>query len=122
MDLYHFTCAHRVQHIRDDGIVVPGQHLKRDDGLPATAIPWSAFAWFTDLSVPAREPLGLTMELLRCDRTAFRFRALTGSALMPWLEVRRGYPWRHFLESPGTRPGNWYVSAESVPVIEDPLA
>jgi hypothetical protein len=122
VDLYHFTCEHRVQHIRNDGIVVPGHHQKRDDGLPQAAIPWAAFAWFTDLPVPSREPLGLTMDLLRCDRTEFRFRAITEGSLMPWLTVRRSYPWRHFLESPGTRPGNWFVSTESVPVIEDPRA
>lgn len=122
MDLFHFTCDHRVQGIRNDGVVIPGRHQRRDAGLPATGIPWADFAWFTDLAVPAREPLGLTMELIRCDRTEFRFRAISGSSLMPWLEVRRSYPWRHFLESAGTRPGNWYVSAESVPVIEDPRA
>ena len=122
MDLYHFTCSHRVQQIRDEGMVVPGHHLIGDDGLRTTAIPWAGFAWFTDLAVPARLPLGLTSDLLICDRTEYRFRALAGSSLVPWMTVRRSHPWRVFLESAGARPANWYVSPEAVAVVEDPQA
>lgn len=120
--LYHYTCAHRAPLVRADGVVIPGHHQKRDPGYSSgiRAIPWAAFAWLTDLEVPAREPLGLTMDLLRCDRTEFRFRAVEGAVLVPWVSVRRMYPWSVYLEQAGARPAHWYVSPDPVPVIESP--
>ena len=43
MDLYHFTCGHRADGIRDAGVVIPGHHLRHAEGLATTAIPWSEF-------------------------------------------------------------------------------
>jgi hypothetical protein len=117
--LFHYTCAHRAPGIRDDGLVIPGTKQQRDDGSPIGAIPWATFAWFTDLDVPIRDALGLTMEILRCDRTEYRFRAIEGARLIAWTSVRRNYVWSPFLEAaPGARPAHWYVSVDPVPVVE----
>ena len=121
MDLYHFTCQHGAEGIRDDGVVIPVAHLRRrEPGLPEVLVPWAEFVWFTDLDLPLRDCLGLTSYMLRCDRTEHRFRALSGSELVPWMTVRKRYPWRVALEVPGTRPVHWYVSTEPVPVVEAP--
>jgi hypothetical protein len=128
---WHYTCGHRAPLIRDDGYVLPGHKVQRDPGTPSPigAIPWAAYAWFTDLDLPARVPtldpmrdaLGLTMDLLRCDRVEYRFRAIEGARLIHWVDIRRNYPWSQFLEAaPGARPAHWYVSVDPVPVIEAP--
>jgi hypothetical protein len=121
--LYHYTCDHRAPLVRADGLVVPAHHLRRDDGRPnpVALIPWCAFAWFTDLEVPIRAALGLTSDLVACDRTEYRFRAIEGARLVHWTDIRRRYGWAEILETaPGARPAHWYVSADPVPVIEAP--
>lgn len=105
--LYHYTCEHRARLIREDGSVRPGWQL----GAPPE-IPWARFAWFTDMAVPARDALGLTSEILTCDRTEYRFEAAyVPPELVPWVSVRQGFRWAEYLESaPGARPAHWWVS------------
>jgi hypothetical protein len=117
---FHYTCEHRAPGIRDDGLVYPGHKQTHGANADILGIPWAAYAWFTDLAVPAREPLGLTNEILVCDRTAFRFRAIDGARLVPWISIRRNHPWAGYLETGGARPAHWYVSVDPVPVIEAP--
>lgn len=115
MNLYHFTCDHGYQHIHAQVIPAAWQ-TPRAAGGPGD------YAWFTDLSVPQRDALGLTSHILSCDRTAHRYRATDTSGLVPWVSVRREHPWAEELESaPGARPRHWFVSAKSVPVVYDPL-
>lgn len=121
---FHYTCDHAAPLIRDDGLVIPGHKIQRDGAYPVggvNTIPWAAYAWFTDLAVPIRDALGLTQELIRCDRTEYRFRAIEGARLIRWVDIRRNYPWSQFLEAaPGARPMHWFVSVDPVPVIEAP--
>lgn len=119
---YHYTCGHRAPGIREDGVVIPGHHLPSASPL-ISGIPWARFAWFTDLDVPIKDALGLTSDLLICDRTEYRFRALDPDRLVAWMSIRLNYEFRHWLEAaPGARPAHWYVSRDSVPVIEAPRA
>lgn len=116
---WHYTCAHSVEGIRDAGMVLPGHKLPGASPR-LIGIPWAAYAWFTDLEVPIRDALGLTQDLLVCDRAEYRFRAIEGARLIAWVTIRRNYPWSVFLEAaPGARPAHWYVSVDPVPVVED---
>lgn len=111
MAFWHYTCDHGHEGI--DGLVVPG-------GLVGTP---SEVAWFTDLGRPIREALGLTSHLLSCDRTAYRYRVVDPSPLVPWVEVRRRYPWAAAIElAPGARPRHWLVATEPVAVTLDPIS
>lgn len=113
--LYHYTCDHG--HSLIDGVVIPATFQTQDAlGGPGE------YAWFTDLSVPIRDALGLTSTILDCDRTAHRYRVLDAECIRPWREARRVYRWGVDLEqAPGARPAHWYVSTEPVPVVYDPI-
>ena len=105
--IYHYTCGdHGRPGIERDGVIRPGL-----DG----------FAWFTDLDVPHREALGLTMHYTRCDRTAHRFEVDPDDpALTPWTVARRAVPpaYRAALEaSPGALLRHWFVAETPVRVI-----
>lgn len=116
--LYHYTCDHGRQRLGDTGEVLPGAMLA--DG----AIYWTAlFAWFTDMTKPDRDGLGLTSHLVRCDRTAHRYR-VTGGVVTEWCKVARALPreYREAIENaPGSRPRHWFVADEPVPVVYDPI-
>lgn len=88
MTLYHYTCRHFAPAIVVGGLVLPS--------------PLTKMSWFTDLDVPIPEVLGLTMHLLECDRTEFRFRLLPpheeNGEVVPYHKIR------HFLD-PITREG-----------------
>lgn len=105
--IYHYTCDdHGRPGIERDGVIRPGI-----DG----------FAWFTDLDVPHREALGLTMHYTRCDRTAHRFEIDPDDpALTPWTVARRAVPpaYRAALDaSPGALLRHWFVAETPVRVI-----
>lgn len=113
MDLWHYTCDHGLQGIKASGwVVIPAAaQLGSLQGTPGE------FAWFTDLSHPLREGLGLTSTILACDRTEHRLRVLDSAPIVPWTKVRRSWGWAAELESaPGARPAHWYVAAEPVRV------
>lgn len=118
-DLYHYTCDHGHQAIGAAGSILPGARLTD------RPTPWPArFVWLTDLERPLRQALGLTSYVLSCDRTRFRYRATDTSMVAPWWAVARHLPRevREELEGAvGARPAHWYVSAEPVPVVFDPL-
>ena len=105
---YHYTCDHGAQGIRRDGLIKTNPH-------PWLPIP---LAWFTDLDAPIRDALGLTSQILTCDRTEHRFEA-SPHGLLWWpiyarelsAEIRWG------LESaPGALPMHWWISDRDVPV------
>jgi hypothetical protein len=116
VNLWHYTCDHGHAAIED--VVVPACWQRPDlDGTPGT------YAWFTDLAEPIRDALGLTSNMLDCDRTAHRYRVLDASPIVPWVRVRRSWPsWVDLLESaPGARPMHWFVSPGPVDVEYAPI-
>lgn len=114
MTHYHYTCDHR--HRLIGSTIVPGDTLGRYDDSP------HIYAWFTDLSRPNRDALGLTSTILTCDRTAHRYRVTDTRDLIHWTHVRRNHPWAAELESaPGARPMHWWVARHPVPVAYDPI-
>ena len=105
MSFYHYTCEHGASAILRDGMLRPQR----------TPLPPVQFVlWLTDLEAPARKPLGLTSHTLDCDRTAHRFVVNEPVAVLPWVEARRQYfPrwWVEELESTdGAMPMHWYVT------------
>lgn len=117
MTYWHYTCNHGFASLGDRGLVLPAVMINPD----ATA-PSGLWAWFTDLSVPIRDALGLTQHLVKCDRTAHRYRVVDAGDLQPWRDVRRQINpvFRGDLESaPGARPRHWYVAELGVPVVLD---
>ena len=109
-DLYHFTCAHRAPLIGGRGVLKPN---------PQPMLGGVALVWLTDLAVPDRDGLGLTSSLVRCDRTEFRYRALSHIGVQAWMISS----WRARLHSDLLadfelfgQPLRWFVSAQPVPV------
>lgn len=119
--LFHFTCEDRYPMILRSGELVPGPH---------------GFVWLTDLEVPIRDALGLTSQILSCDRTAHRVSVDTvrlavgrGQRIDWWPTIRRellrggaGARVREWIadleEVDGARPAHWWVSLESLPIRE----
>jgi len=65
------------------GQLVPGSTLVRDRDLP-----WpSRFLWLTDMATPDRDALGLTMKVLDCDRTRYRYRATNNGGVVAWADL-----------------------------------
>lgn len=112
-ELWHYTCRHAAAKIGRRGELVPAAQLV------AHTYPTGRVVWLTDLSVPIRDALGLTSELLECDRIERRYRVLDPSGALRWVDVRREWMdmWRSHLEqSPGARPAHWWVHPGPVPV------
>jgi len=109
MKLWHYTCDHHRRQLGWNGALRPGL-----DG----------FVWMTDLDHPDAYGLGLTSMILRCDRTAHRYRVKVTDTARPWVEVRREInPVRvEALESaPGVLLRHWWVATTLVPVVYDPI-
>jgi hypothetical protein len=125
--LWHFTCDHGHLGIGDKGLLLPGRMLANPDTRwPFSAWP-SALVWATDLAKPNRDALGLTSHMLRCDRTAHRYR-IDPTLLLPWIDVRHdvmrklGMATVEELEAtPGSRPMHWWVGFSPVMADYDPL-
>lgn len=120
--LYHYTCRHGYDALQDGGIVKPAVVQN-----PTRANVWTGlFAWFTDLTPPIREPLGLTANFTACDRTEFRYRVDDPDSpdIEPWHVVARRLPVelrRSLEEAPGAMPMHWWVSQSNVAVTYDPM-
>lgn len=107
-DLYHFTCRHRAGMVGRRGVLVP---------YPQPFLGGAELVWLTDLADADREGLGLTSNLVRCDRTEVRYRVLDASTVQAWRTYKLRFDRSDVsaLEF-GRRHGSWYVSAASVPV------
>lgn len=99
MNLYHYTCDHGAEGIERDGQIVPNKH--------------TGVAWFTDLPTPDVAKLGLTSHMLKCDRTAHRFRVTKLFGIYAFAEV-----WRGDEMLPGD-PFHWWVAFTPVPAVRD---
>lgn len=113
MELWHFTCSHRARYINRDRVLIPHPHPYLDD---------RPLVWLTDLDQLGpgdAEALGLTHELIDCDRTEWRCRVDAGDA-EPWAA------WWHGRVDPrvvsaltfGRRPAHWWVAELPVRVVE----
>lgn len=92
-ELWHFTCGHGRDGITDSGMLIVNPFAA------STGVP--ELIWLTDLDVPIRDALGLTSNLLGCDRTAHRYRVTDTTGCVPWID------WPHRRQHPGfeTPPG-----------------
>jgi hypothetical protein len=73
--------------------------------------------WLTDLEVPDRKALGLTSDLLDCDRLEHRVVVDVEAEHWPRYARRLPLELRRRLElAAGARPMHWYVSEHPVPV------
>lgn len=107
--LWHFTCHHSYEHIGRRGVLQPHQHVLMPELPPAV--------WLTDDPTPTRHDVGLTSTHLRCDRMAYRYRALCDEA-EPYLDHRAliSPAVRADLERYG-RPETWWLSFEPTAAV-----
>lgn len=127
--LWHYTCKH--SHTRlgtGTARLVPAWDLYDEKGrrnFPAEVLAVAKFVWLTDLDVPVADALGLTREVIGCDRTRFRYRVQDDRAwIARYVAVRRSLPElvRDGLETaPGAMPMHWWVAREAVSVVYDPI-
>lgn len=109
--MWHYTCDHSADGIRRDGTVKPH---------PQPALAGVPLSWWTDLERGHRFEVGLTSQILGCDRMRHRFEIKDPSALTPWsiaarlLKVPREV--RDDLED-GRLPAHWWVAFTDVEVI-----
>lgn len=107
---YHYTCSHQVEQIRASGVLRPW---------PQPVLGGIELIWLTDMDVPERAALGLTSNSLHCDRTEHRI-AVECDALR-WVRWCRRLPidQRRTLEyAPGAMPMHWWLTLDTVPVVE----
>ncbi|MFB9378578.1 hypothetical protein ACFFKU_06955 [Kineococcus gynurae] len=113
IQLWHYCCDHSARGIRATRIVrpiwQPLLHLE--------------LSWWTDLTPPDRLGLGLTSQILSCDRIAHRFHPTTASRglVEPWLTWLQRQPATlrqlgRELHLPGTLPRHWHVAERPVHV------
>lgn len=109
--LYHYTCSHGMTGIRRARKVLPN---------PVHTLAGAHVAWLTDLAEPDRAGLGLTSQMLTCDRLAYRVTVRPyGAVHWPiWArEHRVDREYRNVLESFGW-PMHWWISEQPLAVIE----
>ena len=73
---------------------------------------------------PDRNALGLTSEILHCDRTSHRYRVVEDEACIWWPEYasRLHRSTRKQIENAdGARPKHWWVAPGPVRVVYDPV-
>lgn len=129
--LFHYTCSHAAEKIRQDDSIRPGDQLVEKltyAMLPASvqhiARAVAGMCWFTDLAPPVdRDVLGLTMLSLTCDRIVHCFEVVPDwTVIRWWLNVRREHRDLWDLEkAPGALPAHWFVSEHPVKVLQEIL-
>ena len=105
--LWHYSCAHSAPGIIKDGMLWPRPQI----WLPMDVV------WLTDLPDPDRDALGLTSEILTCDRTEYRV-CVDPKEAEWWPVFARRVPRdvRAQYEEAGGSPRHWWVSERPVPV------
>jgi hypothetical protein len=104
--LYHYTCSHTRPVVGTRGMLRPNPH------------PWLGVSvlWLTDQDAPDRRGLGLTSNMLQCDRLEFRYIVEAGDAKR-WNDYAASVSLRArmILESAsGARPDTWWVIDHAV--------
>lgn len=119
MTLWHYTCDHGRTVIGDAGTLLPGAAVY------GGATVWTGtLLWLTDLARPNRLGLGLSSLSLSCDRTQHRYRVTDDANVQRWTTLARTLPraYREPLEAAvGAMPAHWWVSADGVPAVYDPV-
>jgi len=109
--LWHYTCDHGAELIRRDGLV---------KAHPQPVLDQVTLSWWTDLGPEHRYEVGLTSDLLTCDRMAHRFQAKDPSTLERWTRAARNWRIppvvRDELED-GRLPAHWWVAFDPVEVV-----
>lgn len=106
--LYHYTCKdHGAPGILGSGKIEP--HRQPPEGQ-------AALVWLTDLEAPNRTALGLTFQMLQCDRMERRFTIPEPVEAHHWNDVKREHFPRWWIErlegAPGAMPMHWFVSTQ----------
>lgn len=108
--LFHYTCAHTKARLGDRGFLLPHPQLFG-----------RSVIWLTDMEHPNRIGLGLTSDILHCDRLDYRY--ITTDPAEPWMAwaARMGVDplWRHDLETGGRLPLRWFIAERPVWVVRD---
>lgn len=75
--------------------------------------------WATSDPVPTRESLGLSSELLSCDRMSYRYRVTDTAGFVQWDVWKRDrvHPLVSAQLEHGCVPESWWVSEGPVPVV-----
>lgn len=129
-DLWHYTCEHSHLLLGRTGVLLPGCMLTGATDVRADRVlPFqTSLVWLTDLALPNRDALGLSMLYLTCDRTAHRYRVEDVTDVVAWVDVRRSMVLRGMTDAvesledvPGVQPRHWFVSTQPVPVAYDPV-
>jgi hypothetical protein len=108
---YHYTCSHSLAKMTPDVYGVRTLEPMSPGGL----------LWVTDLEVPIREALGLTSQIINCDRTEYRLELLDPSTVRRWVDVRRSFRELWDLEmAPGAMPMHWFISTSPERAILSP--
>lgn len=113
MTLYHFTCEHIAEMIRNDGAIKP-HPMFRFNQLPKVV-------WLTDLAGPIHRQLGFRpASSAGCDRLEVRFD----------VEVEGAVRWKHFVKdlplaqelnwmvtkAVGAEPYHWFVATDPIQI------
>lgn len=111
MMLYHYCCHHSAQLIARTMTLRPvAQPMLK--GLPVV--------WATDQEIPDRDALGLTMHMVKCDRTEHRFTVLAEDEPLftPWTASPLRALCRDLeaFEHPPLQPELWWVSINTARV------
>jgi hypothetical protein len=109
MRLFHYTCGHAAPHITRNRWIAGLHHPLLPDAGPLVHL--------TDLDTPDRAALGLTSNILMCDRTEYRV-TVDPPFAVHWTRFARTIPRevrRALEEAPGAMPMHWYV-VQGMPV------
>ncbi len=108
--IWHYTCNHRAPMIRADKLVKPH---------PQPLLRGVELSWWSDLGPEHRFELGLTSQILACDRMEARFQAVNPESLTRWPVAARALHIpqviRDELEA-GRLPAHWWISLQPVEV------
>lgn len=123
---YHYTCDHGRKGIGDYGVIHPTGALfsvMSTAGLTDDERLMRSLLWATDLPEPDIEGLGLTSEILSCERWTHRYRITNPMPLMRFTDMQYRFSLeaqKGLLEGP-VKPEHWFASWKPLPAIYDPV-
>jgi hypothetical protein len=122
--LWHYTCAHARAELGDAATLMSAYALQPErvrNAFPREHL-WAArYIWATTLEEPNAAALGLDGRVMvRCDRTAYRYRITQPERFVPWAAVRAGHEGWAVLEA-GRDPSSWWVCPGKARAVYDPV-